>query len=45
MSGVTNDLLKKANEISSNFSDEELDLLLSTGEQVTSALLSGHYLI
>ncbi len=41
MSGVTNDLLKKANEISSNFSDEELDLLLSTGEQVTSALLSG----
>lgn len=41
MSGVTNDLLKKANEISSNFSDEELDLLLSTGEQITSALLSG----
>ena len=41
MSGATNDLLKKANEISNNFSDEEHDLLLSTGEQVTSALLSG----
>ena len=41
MSGVTNDLLKKANEISIDFSDEELDSLLSTGEQVTSALLSG----
>tara|TARA_B100000989_G_scaffold83918_1_gene60153 strand:+ start:1921 stop:3138 length:1218 start_codon:yes stop_codon:yes gene_type:complete len=40
MSGVTNDLIKKSQEISTNFSDEEYDVLVSSGEQVTSALLS-----
>ena len=40
MSGVTNDLVEKSKAISSNFSNEEYDVLLSSGEQVTSALLS-----
>ena len=40
MAGVTNDLVKKSKAISSNFSNEEYDVLLSSGEQVTSALLS-----
>ena len=30
--------------ISKNFSDEEYDVLLSSGEQVTSALLSARFL-
>ena len=41
MSGVTNELVKKSNLISKNFDNEELDVLLSTGEQVSSSLLSG----
>ena len=41
MSGVTNDLVKKANSISKNFDSKELDVLLSSGEQVSSSLLSG----
>jgi len=41
MSGVTNDLLKKSQSISKNFNFEELDTLLSSGEQASSALLSG----
>ena len=41
MSGVTNELIKKSNLISKNFDNEELDVLLSTGEQVSSSLLSG----
>ena len=40
MAGVTNDLIEKSKAISSNFSNEEYDVLLSSGEQVTSALLS-----
>lgn len=40
MAGVTNDLVEKSKTISSNFSNEEYDVLLSSGEQVTSALLS-----
>ena len=40
MAGVTNDLVEKSKAISSNFSKEEYDVLLSSGEQVTSALLS-----
>jgi len=40
MAGVTNDLVEKSKAISSNFSYEEYDVLLSSGEQVTSALLS-----
>ncbi len=40
MSGETNRLLALANEINPEFSSRELDVLLSTGEQVTIALLS-----
>lgn len=38
MSGVTNDLVKKSKEISSNFSDAEYDVLVSSGEQVACSL-------
>ena len=41
MSGKTSELLKLSHSISKNFSKRELDVLLSTGEQVTSALLAG----
>ena len=41
MSGVTNDLKEKSDSISKNFDKSELDVLLSSGEQVSSALLSG----
>ena len=40
MAGVTNDLVEKSKQISSNFSKEEYDVLLSSGEQVTASLLS-----
>ena len=40
MAGVTNDLVEKSESISKNFSIEEYDVLLSSGEQVTAALLS-----
>ena len=41
MSGKTNELIKLSKEISDEFNKRELDVLLSSGEQVTSALLSG----
>ena len=41
MAGKTNELIKYSKEISENFSKREIDVLLSSGEQVTSALLSG----
>tara|TARA_B100000700_G_scaffold190906_1_gene210329 strand:- start:5213 stop:6427 length:1215 start_codon:yes stop_codon:yes gene_type:complete len=41
MSGVTNELKSKSDVISKNFDNEELDVLLSSGEQVSSSLLSG----
>jgi len=41
MAGETNKLIKLSNEISSDFDKRELDVLLSSGEQVTCALLSG----
>ena len=41
MSGTTNELLKLSKSISKNFDERELDVLLTTGEQVTSALLAG----
>ena len=41
MSGKTNELLKQSKAISANFNKRELDVLLASGEQVTSALLSG----
>ena len=41
MSGKTNELIELSNEISDTFNKRELDVLLSSGEQVTCALLSG----
>ena len=41
MAGKTNELIKMSNEISDEFNKRELDVLLSSGEQVTCALLSG----
>ena len=41
MAGRTNDLLKKSNEISKNFDKRELDILLSSGEMETIALMTG----
>ncbi len=41
MAGKTNELIKLSKEISEEFNKREMDVLLSSGEQVTSALLSG----
>ena len=41
MSGNTNELIKLSKEISEEFNKRELDVLLSSGEQVTCALLAG----
>jgi len=41
MSGKTNELLKQSKTISENFNKRELDVLLTSGEQATSALLAG----
>jgi len=41
MSGVTNELVKKSRLISNNFDKAEYDTLLSTGEQVSCALIAG----
>ncbi len=41
MSGKTNELIRLSNEISKKFNKRELDVLLSSGEQVTCALLTG----
>ena len=41
MFGTTNDLKEKSNSISKNFDSKELDVLLSSGEQISSSLLSG----
>ena len=41
MAGKTNELLKFSKEIAEEFDSRELDVLLSTGEQVSCALLSG----
>ena len=41
MSGVTNDLIKKSNKISKDFSPSEYDVLVSSGEQISCALISG----
>ncbi len=40
MSGVTNDLINKSKLISNNFDKSEYDVLVSTGEQVSCALIS-----
>ena len=41
MAGTTNNLIAHAEKISKKFSKRELDVLLTSGEQVTSALISG----
>ena len=41
MSGATNALTEKSSLISKNFDNQELDVLLSSGEQVSCSLLSG----
>ena len=41
MSGKTNDLISQSKSISKNFNKRELDVLLTSGEQATSALISG----
>jgi len=41
MSGKTNNLINLSKEISNDFNKRELDVLLSSGEQVTAALLAG----
>tara|TARA_B100000686_G_scaffold342641_1_gene422186 strand:+ start:75 stop:1289 length:1215 start_codon:yes stop_codon:yes gene_type:complete len=41
MSGVTDELNKKSNLISKDFDNKELDVLLSSGEQISCSLLSG----
>ena len=40
MSGKTSELVKTSKDISDNFDKRELDVLLSTGEQITCALVS-----
>ena len=41
MAGTTNNLLAHSESISKQFNKRELDVLLTSGEQVTSALISG----
>tara|TARA_X000000950_G_scaffold205946_1_gene247741 strand:- start:476 stop:1690 length:1215 start_codon:yes stop_codon:yes gene_type:complete len=41
MSGVTNELIQKSKKISSDFSDREYDVLLSSGEQIACSLIAG----
>ena len=41
MSGVTNELLIKTKKISENFPNDEKDVILSTGEQISCALIAG----
>ena len=41
MAGKTNELIKFSKEISEGFNKREYDALLSTGEQITCALLAG----
>ncbi len=41
MSGVTNQLISKSKEISEDFSDEEHDVLVSSGEQIACSLIAG----
>ena len=41
MSGVTNDLIKKSQKLSKNFNKSEYDVLVSSGEQISCALIAG----
>ena len=40
MAGKTNELIKFSKDISNNFNKRELDVLLSSGEQITCSLYS-----
>ena len=41
MAGKTNELINLSKKISEDFNNREFDVLLSSGEQITSALLAG----
>ena len=41
MSGTTNDLIDKSKKLSNSFDKAEYDVLLSSGEQITCALIAG----
>ena len=41
MAGTTNNLISHSQSISKKFNKRELDVLLTSGEQVTSALIAG----
>ena len=41
MSGVTNELVKKSRLVSENFSENEYDVLVSSGEQMACSLIAG----
>ncbi len=41
MSGVTNELINKTKKVSDNFIPSEYDVLVSTGEQMSCALIAG----
>ncbi len=41
MAGKTNELISHSNSISNKFNKRELDVLLSSGEQVVSSLMAG----
>ena len=41
MSGVTNELVKKSRLLSENFSENEYDVLVSSGEQMACSLIAG----
>jgi len=41
MAGKTNELVQQSEKVSKNFNKRELDVLLASGEQATSALLAG----
>ena len=41
MSGTTNDLIEKSKKVSGDFDKSELDVLMSSGEQISSSLLAG----
>ena len=41
MQGITNDLIKKSKSLSKDFEPAELDVLISSGEQMACALIAG----
>ena len=41
MAGKTNELVQQSEKISKNFNKRELDVLLTSGEQITAALVAG----